>query len=135
MNKIVFTKALIVQDRRVLVLKRAATAGSGAGGWDLPGGGLEFGEEPLAGIAREISEETGLIARIDRLLFATSHISGDMHCVGLVYLGNSDSRDVTLSTEHTEFDWITKQRLEEILHTPMWEDYKRNNIHEILEID
>lgn len=30
--------------------------------WDLPGGGLEHNEEPIAGLKREVFEETGLIA-------------------------------------------------------------------------
>jgi len=29
------------------------------GSWELPGGGLEHGEEPRQGLAREIAEETG----------------------------------------------------------------------------
>lgn len=31
-------------------------------GWELPGGGLEQGEDPILGLRREISEETGLNA-------------------------------------------------------------------------
>jgi len=29
--------------------------------WTLPGGGLEFGEDPQAAMIREVEEETGLI--------------------------------------------------------------------------
>ncbi|HEV2403735.1 MAG TPA: NUDIX hydrolase [Candidatus Saccharimonadales bacterium] len=29
------------------------------GSWELPGGGLEYGENPKEGLAREVSEETG----------------------------------------------------------------------------
>lgn len=32
--------------------------------WTLPGGGLEFGEEPISGLQREIYEETGLTAEV-----------------------------------------------------------------------
>ncbi len=31
------------------------------GEWELPGGGLEWGEEPAAALAREIQEEMGLL--------------------------------------------------------------------------
>jgi 8-oxo-dGTP diphosphatase len=29
------------------------------GSWELPGGGLEHGEDPIIGLQREVSEETG----------------------------------------------------------------------------
>ena len=30
------------------------------GNWELPGGGLEHGEDPKQGLAREVAEETGM---------------------------------------------------------------------------
>ncbi|MEK7426482.1 MAG: NUDIX domain-containing protein [Actinomycetota bacterium] len=41
---------------RVMVFERS----DGAGSWQLPQGGLDAGEEPLAGAWRELREETGL---------------------------------------------------------------------------
>ncbi|HSX05690.1 MAG TPA: NUDIX hydrolase [Candidatus Saccharimonadales bacterium] len=42
------------KDGRVLLLREAD------GRWELPGGGLEHGEDPKAALAREVAEETGL---------------------------------------------------------------------------
>lgn len=36
--------------------------------WNLPGGGLEPGELPDAGVCREVREETGLEVVVDRLV-------------------------------------------------------------------
>jgi ADP-ribose pyrophosphatase YjhB (NUDIX family) len=36
--------------------------------WNLPGGGLEPGELPDAGVIREVLEETGLVVRAEKLL-------------------------------------------------------------------
>jgi ADP-ribose pyrophosphatase YjhB (NUDIX family) len=47
-----------------VLLCRVTTGYPGAGLWTLPGGGMNFGEEPEAGAIREVEEETGLIARI-----------------------------------------------------------------------
>jgi len=51
--------ALCVRDGRIL-LTRMGSGGLDAGRWTLPGGGLDWGEEPAAGVLRELEEETGL---------------------------------------------------------------------------
>lgn len=50
------TRLLIVSGGEFLVLR----GWLGAGNWNLPGGGLQKGEEPLTGLLREVKEETGL---------------------------------------------------------------------------
>jgi 8-oxo-dGTP diphosphatase len=44
----------------------------GAGRWHLPGGGTDFGEAPVAGLLRELAEETGQEARVVGLLGVSS---------------------------------------------------------------
>ena len=41
--------------------------------WTLPGGGIEFGEAPDIAVAREVEEETGLVARITGTPTILSH--------------------------------------------------------------
>ena len=36
--------------------------------WNLPGGGLDSGESPWAGVIREVKEETGLDVKVSKLL-------------------------------------------------------------------
>ncbi len=50
-------KGICVRDGKILLLKEADSL---AGKWELPGGGLDFGEEPHVALRREINEETGL---------------------------------------------------------------------------
>lgn len=52
--------------------------------WGIPAGALEYGEQPEDGILREFREETGMTAKVERLLLADSS-KYDRH-VSLVYL-------------------------------------------------
>jgi ADP-ribose pyrophosphatase YjhB (NUDIX family) len=51
-------QAVVEHDERVLLGRRRGDPGAGL--WDLPGGFLDEGEDPEAGLRREIREETGL---------------------------------------------------------------------------
>jgi 8-oxo-dGTP diphosphatase len=57
--------AIIRDSGRVLLAHWNDRGGSG---WTLPGGGLELGEDPLDGLVREVAEETGYAAVVQRLL-------------------------------------------------------------------
>lgn len=57
-----------------------------AGHWTLPGGGLEWGEHPEAGMHRELYEETGLTATIEKILGVDSLVvDGAVQSVRIVY--------------------------------------------------
>lgn len=82
------------QDGAVL-LCRVSDRGPGGGQWTLPGGGLDFGEDPTSGVVREVHEETGLEVAAGELLGVRSAvlepaetISGHrIHTVGILYRG------------------------------------------------
>ena len=57
--------AVIIQEDRILL---AYWKQDGKEGWTLPGGGLDLAEHPVDGCRREVYEETGYEARIDRML-------------------------------------------------------------------
>ncbi|MDO9354229.1 MAG: NUDIX domain-containing protein [Solirubrobacteraceae bacterium] len=54
------TSAIVVRDGLVLMGRRRGAVG--AGEWAFPGGAVDPGEDPAATAARELLEETGLIA-------------------------------------------------------------------------
>lgn len=64
-------------------------------GWTLPGGGIESGEDPRETVVREVMEETGLEARVGKLLGIDSRVmvreevKGDadpeLHTIRIVY--------------------------------------------------
>lgn len=54
---------LILQESRILLCRISNHLPLDAGFWTLPGGGIDFGEDPADAMVREVHEETGLIVR------------------------------------------------------------------------
>jgi mutator protein MutT len=68
----VVAAALIDAADRVLIAQRLMGKHL-AGGWEFPGGKLEQGEERLAGLARELQEELGIVPHAPRPLMRIRH--------------------------------------------------------------
>lgn len=77
---------------KVLLIKKGR--GPYSGMYDLPGGGIEFGETPLQTLRREFLEETGLAVEPLHLLAAVSnrlqYVNSsleveDLHHLGILY--------------------------------------------------
>ena len=71
--------------------------------WGLPSGGLEYREQPEAGVLREVWEETGLDVMVERMLLAES-AREDRH-ISLIYLCRimGGSFKPNLETSQTQF--------------------------------
>ena len=60
--------------------------------WTLPGGGIDFGEDPVDAMVREVMEETGLIvapgalAGVDALRLEAN--GRDVHAIRIVYFAH-----------------------------------------------
>ncbi|WP_415648960.1 NUDIX hydrolase [Stackebrandtia soli] len=63
---------LTTDDSGRVLLARISDGYPGAGCWHLPGGGVDFGEQPTDAVVREIAEETGQQAEVLELLDVTS---------------------------------------------------------------
>jgi 8-oxo-dGTP diphosphatase len=77
--------ALCLDDEERVLLARVAAGYLAAGMWTLPGGGLEFGEDPAEGVLREMAEETGLAGRVLSLAFVDSLTNGPLVEAGRAY--------------------------------------------------
>ena len=69
---------------RVLLVERGRPPGVGL--WTVPGGRLEPGETLAQAVAREVSEETGLVVEVGTLACVVERMGDDYHYVILDYL-------------------------------------------------
>lgn len=94
---------------KILLLKRSSK--SGGGGWNLIGGGLEKGEDPVKGLKREAQEEAQIeiydVSPIHIASFAEGKETKDPVVI-ICYQAKTDSDQVTLNWEHDEYKWVTK---------------------------
>ncbi len=105
---------LVKKDNKFLVMKRSESDSDDPGHWDLPGGGIRYLEKPLDAAFREAKEEAGIEVRIVNILDMWGKVfEGDWSIESLVEAEHV-SGEVTLSKEHSEYRWVSKQELKEI---------------------
>lgn len=88
--------------------------------WDIPGGRIDLGVSLADNLKREIKEETGLKAKTLVILTAQDILKSEKHIVRLTYLSRVTSTKVTLSEEHTEYQWV---KMSDILKTKGLDKY------------
>lgn len=94
-------------DGKFLILRRTKTAPSHPLCWDIPGGEVDFGEEPLDSVRREIREEAGIAAKDLRLFDARSSVHGKEFWAHLAYIGETSGRNLQISWEHDLHRWVS----------------------------
>ncbi|GAA3564302.1 NUDIX hydrolase [Kribbella ginsengisoli] len=65
--------AVCIDDGRVLLARYVSPKGEGTW-WTLPGGRVEHAEDPYDAVIREVAEETGCSAVVERLLGVDSRV-------------------------------------------------------------
>ena len=99
--------AIVMNEDKVLLLRRSVKETSRHGMWELPGGKLEEGETPEDAALTETKEESGLDVVINKKV--GEHVDHNMNKVYHAYIAEPTSVDqeVKLSEEHDESQWMT----------------------------
>lgn len=101
---------------KVFLPKRAATKKFLPDVYELPGGHIEFGEDIIVGLKREIKEEFGVKIQVGdpfAVFTYTNDIKG-AHAVEIVYFATfaKPLENITLQPEdHSSYDWFTKEEI------------------------
>ncbi len=99
----------------VFLPKRADTKKFLPGKYELPGGHVDFGEDMVAGLKREIQEELGLDIRVGdpfAVFTYTNEVKGS-HSIEVVYFAQivGDDSNIILDPEdHSEYGWFTEDK-------------------------
>ncbi len=106
-------KAVISKEGKILLLQRSLNDSFDPGLWELPGGKLDYGEDLLEALKREVEEEVGLQIKVGRP-FKTWHFYKEPFWVtGITFLCDYTGGTVVLSPEHEDYAWIEPAKYSE----------------------
>ena len=117
-------KGICVYNGKTLIMKRVRPSTDGLGYWELPGGGLEYGETPHEALKRELREETGLKIKIIKPIYTFTAIREDYQTVGIGFLAIPEDDHVHISEEHTDYKWVNEEELKATLDPHIFNDIK-----------
>ena len=115
-------KAFIVKKGKLFAMKRASEDVQNPGIWEIPGGRLDLGEDPVLGLMRELREETGMYIDIIYPLSVRHFIRDDDQIITMLIFLCKPKRggQLKLSDEHSDYKWIDlvkeKEKLNEFFH-------------------
>jgi ADP-ribose pyrophosphatase YjhB (NUDIX family) len=100
--------AIVIEMRRdgpyVLLARRGRPPREGQ--WSLPGGKLEERETLVAGVAREVREETKLDVRVEKLVEVVEIIDESFHYVIIDYLCSPIGGTLKAGDDCAEVRWV-----------------------------
>lgn len=132
-NIIIKVRGVIIHDSKLLIVKHKESQFMA-----LPGGHLEYGEDVVTCLKRELVEELGVLPEVGRLLYINTFLSDNKTEYvefffevknGEEYL-NIDELERTHAHELAEILWISPSDNISILPKQFDEDFKKNKIFE-----
>ena len=124
-QQVITTCAFLHRDfggiEKVFLPKRAATKKFLPNVHEIPGGHVDFGEDLIVGLKREIQEEFGMNIEVGDPFFAftyTNDIKGS-HSVEVVYFAQFTDpiENITIHPDdHSEYGWYAEDELDKVLN-------------------
>lgn len=110
-NVRLLAKVFVVNEKgEVLLLQRSRSDDRRPLGWDLPGGNVEYNEDPNEAVLRELQEEAGLTASNLQVFYVGTE-TDDHYIVTLLYKATAETTEVKLSFEHEQYKWVKPQEI------------------------
>lgn len=116
---------ILRRDNSILLCQRSADRTWYPRTWDLPGGHVEVGEEPMQTLTRELMEELGISTELETEPFAYVHGSDYRMHVWLIDSWSGEPTNLA-PDEHDQLAWFT---LDEALQLPLSDANVRRLVH------
>jgi 8-oxo-dGTP diphosphatase len=134
---------IIGPDSEILLLKRSDKMRFAPGKWYLPGGKLDFLEEPVECASRELEEELGVQFSILAILYAgKTHYKNRNLVVHTHFIKVNETFAPTLNEEHSDHCWVPlsevftddnfdtpvelRNHIDNLFHYLTWNGFKHN---------
>lgn len=115
MKQRIAVRALVRKNNQTLLLRRANGRESILGQFELPGGKIEYHEQPEDALRRYLIKDAGLepvsVQLFDVITYIDSDDSG-LQYVFIVYLVNVEHTQVTLSDNYDKAVWQSKSKIQ-----------------------
>lgn len=110
MKQLISVRAIIREDQKTLLLRRATGRQSILGKYELPGGSLDYGEQPEDAMARYLKDDAGLViqsAQLYDVLTYIDHDDRDIQYTFILYLVSlsANGNKVRLSQNYDQYAW------------------------------
>lgn len=118
MNVNLVVKIFVTNSKgEVLLLQRSGSDDLFPLDWDLPGGSIEYNEDPKTAVLRELQEEAGIeVVGCNILDIGTER--EPRYTLTLIYTGTTKQKTVVLSHEHVQHKWIKPETIASMTKMP-----------------
>jgi ADP-ribose pyrophosphatase YjhB (NUDIX family) len=134
---LVGTGALILEEGKLLLVKRGAQPGFGK--WSIPGGLVELGESVQDAMVREVKEEVGFDVEVVKLTDAVDTITLDgngrvqYHFVVINFLARIVGGELKTATDILEAKWVPVDEVEKVNLTNSFRAFFEKHKAEIMQ--
>ena len=127
--------AIIVQDGKILIVRRSSEPGKGK--WSVPGGLVELGETVEQAVVREVREECGLDVEVDRLIDVVDSMTFDRngrlkyHFIILDFFVKIKGGKLRPGDDAKEAMWVSLEEVENYDLTKTFRDFLKRNMEKL----
>lgn len=115
MKQKVAVRAIIQDDNKILLLRRATGRETILGKYELPGGKIDYGEQPEDALRRHLMQSTGLIATNFHLYDVVTYIDRDdrdtQYTLLLYTAGISNTAAIQVNERYSRYRWCDSNEL------------------------